>query len=103
MARRKRKTKPVSAVAAAEELALLRRVVDGDQQAWAIFCNRYVNFVGGCVSRVLRRYVVQLTAESLDDLVAEVWVALLRDRASSKSLRAELKRRRQARRAQPQS
>ena len=62
-----------------QELALLQRVLDGDQKSWSEFCRRYENLVVGCVLRVLRRYGASYTQADLADLVAEVWVVLLRD------------------------
>lgn len=61
------------------ELALLERVLAGDGDAWADFCRRYENLIVGCVLRVLRRYGATFTHADLADMVAEVWVALLRD------------------------
>lgn len=63
----------------AEEMALLRRVLEGNQTAWVGFCQRYESLIVSCVLRVLRRYGVAFNADDLADLVAEVWVALLRD------------------------
>ena len=62
-----------------EEQALLRRVLKGEQRAWVSFCQRYEHLILGCVLRVLRRYHVAFSSADLADLVAEVWVALLRD------------------------
>lgn len=61
------------------DLDLLQRVLAGDQPAWTAFCQRYENLIVGCVLRVLRRYGASFTSFDLADLVAEVWVALLRD------------------------
>lgn len=62
-----------------EEQQLLRRVVRGDERAWREFSRRYENLIVSCVVKVLRRYSACFSAEDLADLVAEVWVALLRD------------------------
>jgi len=62
-----------------QELALLKRVLEGDQKAWSEFCRRYENLVVGCVLRVLRRYGANFTQADLADLVSDVWVVLLRD------------------------
>ncbi|MCB9554560.1 MAG: sigma-70 family RNA polymerase sigma factor [Deltaproteobacteria bacterium] len=61
------------------DLELLQRVLSGDGDGWTGFCRRFDGFIARCVSRVLHRYGVRLAAEDVDDLVAEVWVALLRD------------------------
>lgn len=74
-----RGSKPQSAAQKREELALLRRVLKGDQRAWGTFCQRYEGLIVGCVLRVLRRYNAAFNSEDLADLVAEVWVTLLRD------------------------
>jgi RNA polymerase sigma-70 factor (ECF subfamily) len=62
-----------------EEVTLLRRVLKGDQKAWAEFCQRYEGLIVGCVLRVLRRYNAAFNSEDLADMVAEVWVTLLRN------------------------
>ncbi len=62
-----------------EEARLLKRVLRGDQQAWAEFSRRYENLIVSCVIKVLRRYNASFCAEDLADLVAEVWLVLLRD------------------------
>lgn len=69
----------LAAVTTSEELRLVRRVIAGDERAWVDFCHKYEALVASCAFRVLRRYSVQLTAMTIDDLVAEVWVALLRN------------------------
>jgi RNA polymerase sigma-70 factor, ECF subfamily len=63
----------------AEEKRLLKRVLKGDQQAWQEFCRRYENLIVSCVIKVLRRYNASFCGEDLADLVAEVWLVLLRD------------------------
>jgi RNA polymerase sigma-70 factor (ECF subfamily) len=62
-----------------EELDVLDRVLGGDRSAWMTFCQRYENLIVGCVLRALRRYNAAFTSEDLADMVAEVWVTLLRD------------------------
>jgi RNA polymerase sigma-70 factor (ECF subfamily) len=62
-----------------EEKRLLSRVLRGDERAWAEFSRRFEHLIVACVVRVLRRYGASFNAEDLADLVAEVWVALLRD------------------------
>lgn len=63
----------------AEELDLLRQVLEGEQSAWTRFCQRYESLIVGCVLRVMRRYNATFNSEDLADMVAEVWVTLLRD------------------------
>jgi RNA polymerase sigma-70 factor (ECF subfamily) len=58
---------------------LVARVIAGDEQAWVDFCHKYESLVAACAMRVLRRYGVQLATATVDDLVAEVWLALLRN------------------------
>ena len=62
-----------------EELQLLRRVLKGDSKAWTTFCQRFEGLIVGCVLRVLRRYNATFNSDDLADMVAEVWVTLLRD------------------------
>jgi RNA polymerase sigma-70 factor (ECF subfamily) len=62
-----------------EEGQLLRRVLRGDERAWNEFSRRFENLIVACVIRVLRRYGASFNAEDLADLVAEVWLVLLRD------------------------
>lgn len=79
MASRAREGRSAAETMTREERRLVARVVAGDEQAWVDFCNKYEALVASCALRVLRRYSVQLTAVTVDDLVAEVWVALLRN------------------------
>jgi RNA polymerase sigma-70 factor (ECF subfamily) len=62
-----------------EELALLHRVLDGNEKAWVTFCQRYEPLIVGCVLKVLRRFSAPYSQEDRADLVAEVWLTLLRD------------------------
>jgi RNA polymerase sigma-70 factor, ECF subfamily len=62
-----------------EEKRLLGRVIKGDPKAWGEFSRRYEHLIVSCVIRVLRRYSAAFSSEDLSDLVAEVWVVLLRD------------------------
>jgi len=62
-----------------EDLQLLRRVLKGDSKAWTTFCQRFEGLIVGCVLRVLRRYNATFNSDDLADMVAEVWVTLLRD------------------------
>ena len=62
-----------------EGLALLEAALSGGRRAWDRFCRRYQALIIGCVRRVLRRYGATFNATDLADMVAEVWVALLRE------------------------
>ncbi|HZS39635.1 MAG TPA: sigma-70 family RNA polymerase sigma factor [Polyangia bacterium] len=60
--------------------ALLRRAPEAvRQRRWGEFVSRYERLITSCVLKVLRRYGAVFSAEDLDDLVADVWVTLLRD------------------------
>ena len=60
--------------------ALLARQPESRRQRhWAAFVDRYQRLIASCVLKVLRRYGAMFSSEDLDDLVNEVWVALLRD------------------------
>jgi RNA polymerase sigma-70 factor, ECF subfamily len=63
----------------AEEARLLKRVLKRDRPAWAEFCRRYEHLIVSCVLKVLRRYNAAFCGDDLADLVAEVWLVLLRD------------------------
>jgi RNA polymerase sigma-70 factor, ECF subfamily len=78
-ARTQRRTAPQTDEQRKEDLTLLRQVLEGQQSAWTRFCQRYESLIVGCVLRVLRRYNATFNSEDLADLVAEVWVTLLRD------------------------
>src|SRR4051812_25666442 len=49
------------------------------QRRWAGFVGRYERLITSCVLKVLRRYGAAFSSDDLDDLVAEVWLTLLRD------------------------
>lgn len=49
------------------------------QKRWGEFVARYERLITSCVLKVLRRYGAVFSSEDLDDLVADVWVTLLRD------------------------
>jgi RNA polymerase sigma-70 factor, ECF subfamily len=60
--------------------ALLKRAPEAvRQRRWGEFVARYERLITSCVLKVLRRYGAVFSAEDLDDLVADVWVTLLRD------------------------
>jgi RNA polymerase sigma factor (sigma-70 family) len=69
-----------------EELALLAAILAGDRSRWHGFMMRYERLITSCVVRTLRRYDATFSRDDLEDLVGEVWVALLRD--DLKKLRA---------------
>ena len=67
-----------------EEVQLLEKLLqpgsEGVRQAcWSEFVRRYERLITSCVLKVLRRYGAVFSNEDLDDLVADVWVTLLRD------------------------
>jgi RNA polymerase sigma-70 factor (ECF subfamily) len=61
------------------DVQLLNSVLDGNQAAWNVFCQRFNRLIVGCVLKVLNRYSASYSNADLNDLVSEVWVALLRD------------------------
>jgi RNA polymerase sigma factor (sigma-70 family) len=68
----------------AEETALLKALLaattKGQQdRLWAEFVRRYERLIMSCVVKALRRYGALFSRDDLDDLVGEVWLALLRD------------------------
>jgi RNA polymerase sigma-70 factor (ECF subfamily) len=69
-----------------EEIELLTALLRGDRTRWGEFARRYERLIASCVLRTLRRYDAAFSRDDLDDLVAEVWVALLRE--DMKKLRA---------------
>jgi RNA polymerase sigma-70 factor (ECF subfamily) len=62
-----------------EEIELLGALLRGNRQRWSDFSRRYERLIASCVLRTLRRYDATFSREDLDDLVSEVWLALLRD------------------------
>jgi RNA polymerase sigma-70 factor (ECF subfamily) len=69
-----------------EELDLLAALLAGNRVRWPEFTLRYERLITSCVLRTLRRYDAIFSRDDLEDLVAEVWVALLRE--DMKKLRA---------------
>lgn len=61
------------------DLELLNRVLAGDAAAWNCFCTRFNRLIAGCVLKVLNRYSASYGHADLNDLVSEVWLALLRE------------------------
>jgi RNA polymerase sigma-70 factor (ECF subfamily) len=68
----------------AEETQLLAALLKPSTEAvrqrrWGEFVARYERLIVSCVLKVLRRYGALFSADDLDDLVADVWLTLLRD------------------------
>jgi RNA polymerase sigma-70 factor (ECF subfamily) len=59
------------------EQALLANLANQIPQAQARLYEQYGRIVALCVRRVVRRYNVRLAEHDIEDLIAEVWVALL--------------------------
>ena len=49
------------------------------ERLWSEFVRRYERLLMSCVLKVLRRYGATFSREDLDDLVADVWLLILRD------------------------
>jgi RNA polymerase sigma-70 factor (ECF subfamily) len=69
---------------AGDDLALLHALLEktdaaAKQQLWRAFIDQYERLIETCVRKVMRRYAVLFSREDLDDVVSEVWVALLQD------------------------
>lgn len=62
-----------------EELALLAEVLAGNRGAWERFSQRYQALIAACVRKVLHRYSARYDHDDLADLIADVWIALLKD------------------------
>jgi RNA polymerase sigma factor (sigma-70 family) len=69
-----------------EEIALLAALLNGRRDRWREFTHRYERLITSCVLRTLRRYDAVFSRDDLEDLVSDVWLALLRD--DMKKLRA---------------
>ena len=69
-----------------EEIALLHALLNGKRDRWTEFTRRYERLITSCVLRTLRRYDAVFSRDDLEDLVSDVWLALLRD--DMKKLRA---------------
>jgi RNA polymerase sigma-70 factor (ECF subfamily) len=69
-----------------EEIALLKALLNGRRDRWTEFSRRYERLITSCVLRTLRRYDAVFSRDDLEDLVSDVWLALLRD--DMKKLRA---------------
>jgi RNA polymerase sigma factor (sigma-70 family) len=70
---------------AVEDLVLLQRLLgEADhgrrQPLWGVFVRRYERLIDICVRKVLRRYGrVSPTRQDVDDVVSDVWLALVQD------------------------
>ncbi len=58
---------------------LVRRLVAGDAEAWACFVDRHGPWIHGLVRRMLERRTGRGDAADVDEVVAEVFLSLLRD------------------------
>jgi len=68
----------------AEESALLQALLAASTKAqrdrlWGEFVRRYERLIVSCVVKALRRYGATFSRDDLNDLVGDVWLALLRD------------------------
>ena len=68
----------------AEETALLEALLQATKKVehdrlWADFVQRYQQLIISCVVKALRRYGATFSRDDLDDLVGDVWLALLRE------------------------
>src|SRR5262249_61480666 len=61
------------------EIALLSALLGGQRDRWTEFTRRYERFITSCVLCTLRRYDAAFSRDDLEDLAADVWLALLRD------------------------
>lgn len=65
--------------AVGDDRYLVRRCADGDEEAWATFVDRYGPLLTGLARRMLSRRAGRAPNEDVDDVVAEVFLALLRE------------------------
>ena len=68
----------------ADEAALLEALLAVTNKVqhdrlWADFVQRYERLIVSCVVKALRRYGATFSRDDLDDLVGDVWLALLRE------------------------
>src|SRR5262244_2567602 len=69
-----------------EEIALLKALLNRRRDRWTEFTRRYERLITSCVLRRLRPCDAVFSRGDLEDLVSDVWLALLRD--DLKKLRA---------------
>src|SRR5690349_17914132 len=69
-----------------DELELLAAILAGQRRCWTEFKRRYERLIASCLMLTLRRYEVPFSQADVQDLIAEVWLDLLRD--DLKKLRA---------------
>lgn len=65
--------------AAWTERQLLRRVLRGEDRAWTELVRRYRALIYRCITKVTGRYAPYLATADLDEIYADVLMALLRD------------------------
>jgi RNA polymerase sigma-70 factor (ECF subfamily) len=70
--------------AAVEDLVLLQRLLNEPdhvqrQPLWRLFVRRYERLIDICVRKVMRRYGVMPARQDVDDVVSDVWLALVQD------------------------
>ncbi len=58
---------------------LLHEVLKNDNRAWSEFVRRYRNLIYRCVSKVTGKFAAVLTNADIDEIYAEVLMALFRD------------------------
>jgi len=61
-----------------DEARLVRRCADGDEEAWTLFVDRYGKLLTALASRMLARRTGRAPDEDVDEVVAEVFLSLLR-------------------------
>jgi RNA polymerase sigma factor (sigma-70 family) len=69
---------------AVEDLVLLQRLLGEPdhgrrQPLWRLFVRRYERLIDICVRKVLRRYGVSPSRQDVDDIISDVWLALVQD------------------------
>lgn len=60
-----------------DDAALVRALLEGELGAWDLFVERYAGLVGAIVRRILRGRGLKAAQSDVDDLVENVFVALL--------------------------
>jgi RNA polymerase sigma-70 factor (ECF subfamily) len=75
---------PIAALTAPEEARLLDELLSARtgrerERTWSVFVERFRRLIGSCVRGALVRYGAPARPDDIDDLVGEVWIALLDD------------------------
>lgn len=73
---------PIAALTAPEEARLLAELLSARadrERVWSVFVARFGRLIGSCVRGALVRYSAPARPDDVDDLVGEVWIALLDD------------------------